>query len=219
MTSLKIPHRPKSLVQVARDAIRQGIILKELKLGQPLKEASMSQALTISSTPIREALSLLKSEGLVISELFKGYRVFTMNQKELVNFSELRFALESQALRYGIERDLSGLSKKLEKILEEMEKCQDEQQREKYLNLDSSFHKAFFISCSNNFLYEHYESIHAIIETLRHYISISNHATTISLKEHRALVKQISKGRTEDAVQLLEDHIVSWSHRTIMDFS
>ena len=61
--SLKITKRPKSLVQVARDAIRKGIIRKELKLGQPLKEASLVQALEISNTPVREALSLLKSEG------------------------------------------------------------------------------------------------------------------------------------------------------------
>ena len=51
--SLKITKRPKSLVQVARDAIRKGIIRKELKLGQPLKEASLVQALEISNTPVR----------------------------------------------------------------------------------------------------------------------------------------------------------------------
>ena len=110
--SLKITKRPESLVQVARDAIRKGIIRKELKLGQPLKEASLVQALEISNTPVREALSLLKSEGLVVSELHKGYRVFTMNHEELVHFCELRFALESRTLRYGVECDLSGLSKK-----------------------------------------------------------------------------------------------------------
>ena len=110
--SLKITKRPESLVQVARDAIRKGIIRKELKLGQPLKEASLVQALEISNTPVREALSLLKSEGLVVSELHKGYRVFTMNHEELVHFCELRFALESRALRYGVEPDPIGAFQK-----------------------------------------------------------------------------------------------------------
>ena len=110
--SLKITKRPKSLVQVARDAIRKGIIRKELKLGQPLKEASLVQALEISNTPVREALSLLKSEGLVVSELHKGYRVFTMNHEDLVHFCKLRFAPESPAFRYGVEHDLLGLPKK-----------------------------------------------------------------------------------------------------------
>ena len=63
LTSLTIKDRPKSLVQIAQDAIRRGIIQKELKLGQPLKEASLARPLQISNTPVREALSLLKAEG------------------------------------------------------------------------------------------------------------------------------------------------------------
>ena len=90
LTSLTIKDRPKSLVQIAQDAIRRGIIQKELKLGQPLKEASLPRPLQISNTPVREALSLLKAEGLVVSVPRKGYRVFTLNQEELVAFCELR---------------------------------------------------------------------------------------------------------------------------------
>jgi hypothetical protein len=47
ISSLKITKRPESLVQVARDAIRQGIFRKELKLGQLLKKASLVQAFTV----------------------------------------------------------------------------------------------------------------------------------------------------------------------------
>ena len=62
LTSLTIKDRPKSLVQIAQDAIRRGIIQKELKLGQPLKEAALARPLQISNTPVREALSS-KSRG------------------------------------------------------------------------------------------------------------------------------------------------------------
>ena len=93
--------RPKSLVQIAADAIRRGIILRELVLGQPLTEAGLAKTLGISKTPVREGLSLLRSEGLVVAEQHRGYRVFSMTQEELVDFCELRFALESQALRYA----------------------------------------------------------------------------------------------------------------------
>ena len=72
LTSLTIKARPKSLVQIAQDAIRRGIIQKELKLGQPLKEVSLARPLQISNTPVREALSLLKAEGLVVSVPHKG---------------------------------------------------------------------------------------------------------------------------------------------------
>ena len=219
LTSLTIKDRPKSLVQIAQDAIRRGIIQKELKLGQPLKEAALARPLQISNTPVREALSLLKAEGLVVSVPHKGYRVFTLNQEELVAFCELRFTLEAQALRYGIERNPKELVQKLHGILLKMQKNQDESLREEYLNLDTLFHMSFFKACQNDFLLGHYQKINSMIETMRHYISISNEATQKSLENHMAIVNEIDQGRIPKAIELLEDHIVSWSKRSNIEFS
>ena len=219
LTSLTIKDRPKSLVQIAQDAIRRGIIQKELKLGQPLKEAALARPLQISNTPVREALSLLKAEGLVVSVPHKGYRVFTLNQEELVAFCELRFTLEAQALRYGIERNPKELVQKLHGILLKMQKNQDESMREEYLNLDTLFHMSFFKACQNDFLLGHYQKINSMIETMRHYISISNEATQKSLENHEAIVNEIDLGRIPKAIELLEDHIVSWSKRSNIEFS
>ena len=219
LSSLQIKERPKSLVQIAQEAIRKGIIQKELKLGQPLKEASLARPLQISNTPVREALSLLKAEGLVVSVLHKGYRVFTMNQEELIEFCELRFTLESQALRYGIERDHKGLAKSLKGIVEKMQDFQDEKHREEYLSLDSQFHQASFKACKNSFLERHYQSINSIIETMRHYISISNDATEKSLDDHSEITELIIQSNTDQAIKSLEDHIVNWSRRSIIDLS
>ena len=212
---IEIPHR--SLANIAADSIRVSIIRKELKMGQPLTEAALSQALEISKTPVREALSLLKSEGLVVSETHKGYRVFTMNQQELVQFCELRFALESQALRYGVQRDHFELTRKLEYILESMADCLGESEREKYLSLDTKFHRAFFEACDNLFLSKHYDSINSIIETMRHYITKTSPATQTSLKVHQLLVEKIANGDLEEGVSLLEEHIVNWSRRSILE--
>ena len=219
LTSLTIKDRPKSLVQIAQDAIRRGIIQKELKLGQPLKEAALARPLQISNTPVREALSLLKAEGLLVSVPHKGYRVFTLNQEELVAFCELRFTLEAQALRYGIERNPKELVQKLHGILLKMQKNQDESMREEYLNLDTLFHMSFFKACQNDFLLGHYQKINSMIETMRHYISISNEATQKSLDSHQAIVNEIDQGRIPKAIELLEDHIVSWSKRSNIEFS
>ena len=219
LTSLTIKDRPKSLVQIAQDAIRRGIIQKELKLGQPLKEAALARPLQISNTPVREALSLLKAEGLVVSVPHKGYRVFTLNQEELVAFCELRFTLEAQALRYGIERNPKELVQKLHGILLKMQKNRDESMREEYLNLDTLFHMSFFNACQNDFLLGHYQKINSMIETMRHYISISNEATQKSLDNHEAIVNEIDQGRIPKAIELLEDHIVSWSKRSNIEFS
>ena len=48
-----IIERPKSLVEIAADVIRRGIIRWELILGQPLTEADLAKKLGISKTPVR----------------------------------------------------------------------------------------------------------------------------------------------------------------------
>ena len=211
------PHR--SLAKIAADSIRISIIRKELKMGQSLTEAALSQALEISKTPVREALSLLRSEGLVVSETHKGYKVFTMDQKELVQFCELRFALESQALRYGVKCNHTGLTRKIELILDSMADNLGESDLENYLSLDTRFHRAFFEACGNRFLSKHYDSISSIIEAMRHYISNTDSATQTSMKGHQFLVEKIANGNSEEAVSLLEEHIVNWSRRAFLETS
>ena len=206
--------RPKSLVQIAADAIRGGIILRELVLGQPLTEAGLAKALGISKTPVREGLSLLRSEGLVVAEPHRGYRVFSMTQEELVDFCELRFALESQALRYAMRRQPGKLSKQLQQILTEMEDNLSPENREKYLELDTNFHKSFFSCAESRFLLQHYENINAIIETVRHYISGTDEATGNAYEDHKKITECLINSDLVGALEHLEAHIVNWSKRS-----
>jgi DNA-binding GntR family transcriptional regulator len=91
--------RPISLVEATRDSIRSSIINGNLSLGQQITEYFLQKTFGFSKTPLREALALLKGEGLVLSEIHKGFRVFKMNGKELSEFCEFRLSLESQALK------------------------------------------------------------------------------------------------------------------------
>ena len=206
--------RPKSLVQIAADAIRRGIILRELVMGQPLIEAGLAKTLGISKTPVREGLSLLRSEGLVVAEPHRGYRVFSMTQEELVDFCELRFALESQALRYSVQRKPLKLARQLQHILTEMEANFSSENREKFFELDTNFHTSFFRCSESRFLFQHYENINAIIETVRHYISGTDQATGNAYKDHKKITECLNNRDLEGALGHLEAHIVNWSKRS-----
>ena len=137
-----------------------------------------------ASPSMKTLCSPAPSEGLVVAEPHRGYRVFSMIQEELVDFCELRFALESQALRYAVQRQPLKLAKQLQQILTEMEANFSPENREKYFELDTNFHKSFFRCAESRFLLQHYENINAIIETVRHYISGTNQATGNAYEDH-----------------------------------
>ena len=113
--------RPLSLVEATKDAIRSSIINGKLSLGQQITESFLQKTFGLSKTPIRESLALLKGEGLVVSELHKGFRVFKMDEKDLSEFCEYRLALESQALKIADNNNRLELVKELKKFIKEFE--------------------------------------------------------------------------------------------------
>ena len=205
---------PKSLVQIAADSIRTGIIRRKLVLGQPLIESRLAKDLGISKTPIREGLFLLRSEGLVSAQPHRGYRVFNMTQKELIDFCELRFALESGALRLAVQRQPLKLNQQLKHILSKMKDNRSPENREVYLGLDTAFHQSFFKCAQSQFLYQDYTNINSIIETVRHYISGTDEATETSYEDHKNISECLINSNLEAALKQLESHIINWSKRS-----
>ena len=215
--------RPISLVESAMKGIRSSIIKGEFGLGQQLTESYLAELFGLSKTPIREALALLKSEGLVVSEVHKGFRVFKMDKQELSEFCELRFALESQALISTFTKNRLKLIGKLKNIIKEMEectkrktyslhnKCKDDD-IENYNLLDTKFHNLFFVLSSNRYLLQHYESIIGIIETIRTHTNNDNYNIISSLNDHKEIFKHIEEKNISKAKNALDNHINDWIH-------
>ena len=55
----------KSLAMEAADALREFILLGKLAPGMPVRERDLAEALGISRTPLKEALRILETEGLI----------------------------------------------------------------------------------------------------------------------------------------------------------
>ena len=216
MEQIKTQHR--SLSDIATDSIRNAIIRGDFKMGQSVTEAALSEALKISKTPVREALSKLESEGLVLSEKNKGYKIFSMTKEEYVELSELRFALESQALRYGFEREHPLLIDGLKVLLSKMEGYLEVSDRETYQNLDNDFHHVFFKACGNKAitkLYDKHQSV--IVATRLRNLKKENITKHISFDQHKLLVKLLENGDLDEAISLLESHIVDYARESFIE--
>ena len=194
--------RPLSLVEAAMDGIRSSIINGELFLGQQLTESYLQKSFGFSKTPIREALTELKAEGLVVSEVHKGFRVFKMDEKELIEFCELRLALESQALRSAYKNNRSELVKELKNCIEEFEECIKENHIEKYHLIDTKFHKTIFILSSNRYLKNCFEKSTGVLNTIR--VQNLLPPPPIDPKGHIAILKQIEEKNLNLALDELE---------------
>ena len=211
--------RPLSLVEVTMDGIRNSIINGDLSLGQQITESYLQKSFGFSKTPIREALGRLVAEGLVESEVHKGFKVFKMDEKELSDFCELRLALESQALKASYENNRVALIRGLKLFIKDLAKSIKNNDFLKYRLIDCEFHKCFFILSSNRFLTKHYENIISLIQTIQtHSIRglINRNKLTDSNKGHISICRHIEDKNLTLALSELEKHINSWFNDRIM---
>ena len=213
--------RPLSMVEATMNGIRSAIIGGKLSLGQQLTESYLQKSFGFSKTPIREALAQLKAEGIVVSEVHKGFRVFKMDEKELSEFCEFRLALESQALKSAYTNNRLELVKELKNTIKESEDSIKSNDFEKYILTDSKFHKSFFVISSNRYLKKNYENINGIIETIRTHsietirthsggVIVENNKLIDSVKGHISILKYIKEKKLNMALNELDKHINSW---------
>lgn len=98
------PPVARSASAAASELIREAIIDGRLAPGQRLKEEELAQELGMSRTPVREALLLLQSEGLVDSVPRRGATVRSYALDDLDDMYQLRAVLEGYAARRAATR-------------------------------------------------------------------------------------------------------------------
>lgn len=92
------PERDRgSLAHRAADAIRTLILARKLQGGETLSEERLAAELEISRTPVREAMFLLQSEGLIQKAINQPFRVRLVSNKEYFQSMRLRELLEGEA--------------------------------------------------------------------------------------------------------------------------
>lgn len=80
--------------QMLRTHLRRGTIA----VGQPLQEAPLAEQLGVSRTPVRQALTRLAGEGLLVSD-GRSFVVPTLTRADVDDIYEIRFLIEPAALR------------------------------------------------------------------------------------------------------------------------
>jgi DNA-binding GntR family transcriptional regulator len=90
---------PRTMVEQAAEAVVAAAARGVFLPGDRLVEAEIARDLGISRVPVREALRLLESQGIVVSTPYKGMRLMQVSNRMVAELMRVRTALESLALR------------------------------------------------------------------------------------------------------------------------
>jgi DNA-binding GntR family transcriptional regulator len=98
------PIQTKALYEEVADRIRQLIYHGELEPGEWIDEKALCERLGISRTPLREALKVLASEGLLVLQPRRGCQVRTLSREELEELFPVMAVLEGLCAREAVEK-------------------------------------------------------------------------------------------------------------------
>ncbi|MEW6344062.1 MAG: GntR family transcriptional regulator [Pseudomonadota bacterium] len=98
------PPSRAALGSTVADILRNAILDGSLKPGEPIYEKTLSEQLSMSRSPIREALITLENEGLVVGRLNKAVTVRKPSAEEIRQIYTIRAALEGIAARWAAEK-------------------------------------------------------------------------------------------------------------------
>ncbi|MDO8769861.1 MAG: GntR family transcriptional regulator [Burkholderiaceae bacterium] len=205
---------PITLSEVAYQGIRHMILGGEVPPGEKLPLERLASQLGMGTTPIREALSRLAVEGLVIGHGQRGYWSASVSRAEFEQITDLRLDLEPKAFALSIqfgdaqwEGQVVAAFHQLSTITKRLAKSPKTSARE-WETLNKAFHLTLISCCGNPWLLRFTGILFDQSERYRH-LSVAARAVPPPATdlEHEQLMRAALDRDVRTAVRLLKEHI------------
>jgi DNA-binding GntR family transcriptional regulator len=182
--------------QRAYVATKDLILSGQLAPGSLFSEGEIAAKLELSRTPVREAFLRLEAEELLRLIPKRGAVVSPIPATEAADVLEVRFALETAAVRRLVERgtDLTALMTQLQALIARQNELAEAQQVVAFAEVDELFHRSIVEAAQNAIADRFYASL---ADRQRRMaigaVGSRPERLTVLVKEHRGLMKQVRR--------------------------
>lgn len=154
------PVQPRTMVEQAAEAIVNAAARGVFLPGDRLVEAAIARELAISRVPVREALRLLESHGIVVATPYKGMRLAECTSSRVRELTAVRKVLEAMAAREARARAQSAEDwKELRRLADEMKIAAGGEDASRINELEVAFHGELFRMSGNAVLIGLWQSL------------------------------------------------------------
>ncbi|MBO0905005.1 GntR family transcriptional regulator [Jiella sonneratiae] len=187
-------------------AIRAGILGGTFPPGGFIEEGQACELTGVSRTPVREALTRLASEGFVEIHPRRGAMVRSLRGSELCDLHEVRWMIESHAIRRICE-DRRRIPRRLYAICATREAAPADDLLTN-VEINTEFHHGIVETVGNSVLTKAYEGLHASLSRASMLsLQLKFGDTDLIDVEHRELLDALSVHDAELALAILQRHL------------
>lgn len=202
-----------TLTENVTNKLRSDILSGLYEPGSPLTVSELAKGFDVSVAVVREALTRLATQGLVLQNPNHGFSVKTVSEEELNNIIQARSINEAEALRLSIahgdltwESNVIAVHHKLSQTPEYKEANQKLVVREEWSDIHRQFHYELIAACPNPVLLDICRRLWDLSEFYRHCWPPLQQ-TRDGRAEHKALMDAVLSRDSGRAVKIFRAHI------------
>lgn len=186
-------------------SLKFDILEQRIKFGEKLANRELQERFGVSSTPIRDAINQLQSDGLLDNITNVGARIISFNANMALDINEAIAALHREAVAMSLKK---GHRNELIPILQQ---CLSAQMRstsaEAYFANDRLFHQALFDYCDNECwkkIFSQYSTLWELLVLYYHKDKDTDHKQ--ALVDHQNILSAFTDGNVATTQMYVEAH-------------
>jgi len=188
-----------------KDAIASTDIYSER---QPLRldERELIQALGVSRTPVREALSILEQEGFVRTVPRRGIFVVRKSKREIIEMIQMWAALESMSARLATLHAPDAEISKLRHLFDEFQSSPPAEHLDEYSDANIAFHQTIIRLGGSRLIADATKNLFLHVRAIRRATISQNGRAARSIIDHLKIIEALERRDTELAERLTRQH-------------
>ena len=202
--------KQRALYEDVAELLRQRIFNRSLEPGSWIDELKIAEEYGISRTPLREALKVLATEGLVTMKVRRGAYVTEVNDKDLRDVFHLMAVLEADAAGTVAQTATDKQLLELEALHQELEKAaKNRRDHIKFFTLNEAFHIRLLQIADNKWAGQMVADLRKVMKLNRAQSLLKEGRIDESLAEHAAVMTALKQRDAKRARAAMQAHIES----------
>ena len=190
-------------------AIKQGIIDADIYANAEevrLDERQLCEALGVSRTPVREAMTRLEQEGLLRTLPRRGIFIARKTKREIIEMIEMWAALESMAARLATLNASDADIASLRHLFDSFVSSKPTEHLDEYSDANIAFHQAIIGLSGSHLMGKAIENLFIHVRAIRRRTISERDRAERSIVEHMRIIEALERRDTELAERLVRDH-------------
>jgi DNA-binding GntR family transcriptional regulator len=201
--------KPMTLANEIARHLREQIISGALPAGERVNETRITRELSLSRSPVREALRILESEGLVTLEPHRGARVRTVSEEDLEEIFDVRLMIESHGVLRHLHRLAPEALTPVRRAVEDARAALGAGDIDGWHRASLRFHDGLVMLASNRHLTRLHEELKTSLRRYQISVVAPPGEPERFQVEHEAILEALEEGRVERGAELVARHVMN----------